>query len=69
MNMLLVIHDLQLDLRVILSLLSPSSLSLSFSFLTCTYMCVCVCVHLSGAYYTLRAQLNILLTKTEGGRD
>lgn len=41
-------------------------LPLSFFF---PVMWLYACAHLNGAYYTPRAQLSILLTKTERGRD
>lgn len=70
-NMLLVIHDLQLDLGVILNLLSPFSLSfaLFFFFFFFRHVFMCVRAFERCAYYAPRAQLNILLTKTERGRD
>lgn len=77
-NMLLVIHDLQLNLGVILNLLSPLSPALLF-FLTfihactvCTFMCVCVGVcafELNMCLYVPQTHLNILLTQPERVKD
>lgn len=57
----LIFHDQQFNLAV----------NLLFIFPTCiVFICMCAfelyCRH---AYYAPQAQLNILLTKTEGGKD